>query len=153
MSEVTLLPEWREVCQYIVEHRDDGVVFTHEWLHNKFGLQFDAPTVDEYKRTQIDYMDFVSRLSNELLVRHCIMLTSVRGEGYRVAQPEEQTKLAVEQNMVKIKKHLRKMAEQVSFVDMARLTDSQKQENTNARAHIGTMRSLFTKTPLLRSTT
>ena len=152
MTEVVRLPEWKSVAIALAEEDPEpGTVFTHEFLRQSFGINC-GDTVESYKAAMFDYLQCIENMKSFLLVEHQIALRSVRGEGYVLVPPSQQTEYGVDAGVHGVRKALRKMNSIISNVRLDRLTDEQIRKNTDARVHAAGLASLFGKSPLLQLT-
>jgi len=141
MDEVTLYPQWKQaVLDFIESGFEPGVVITHEWLHAHFGMR-EPKTVEEYKKQELEFLNAFVSFKDELLNDYQIALRSVRGEGYTIVPPREQTKAALDSGRKEIRKALKKTGSWLINIRHDCLTDNERKENTDAIAKLAQMKT------------
>lgn len=80
-----------------------------------------------------------------LLERHKIDLVTVRGEGYRIARPDEQVALAAADTRARMQTVLARGEARVRNTDTDRLTDAQRAERANVLARLDQLRAITRK--------
>lgn len=106
---------WQQFLKDIAETFGCGKLISHEWLKNQFGLKelmlIDYESVDEFLRArdnqQFAYMTIVDAVRWDLLEQENMFLINVRGDGYRILQPNEQIPYAYNQFWEDLRKTLR----------------------------------------------
>lgn len=140
-----LYPAWKQAERDLLAGGlTYGSLITDEWLESTFGLE--APkTIAEFERNQLMRLNQQQQLFDSLLENHRMMVERVKGVGYTVLPPERQTSVAMDRRGREVKSALSKMAREISFVNTAMLTDSQRKENSDAQAQMGALRALMRK--------
>lgn len=150
MTEVKFYPAWRQAeADLITQGLTYGSIVPTEWLNEAFGIT-PAKTPAEQKRNEFVFLRQWNSLRESLLETRKMMLVSEPGVGYRVALPEEQTRLSKKQRTKEMASAMRKMDREITNVDHSRLTDDQRKENADALAKLGALRSVFRKQLKLR---
>lgn len=145
MDEPKLFPAWRQAeVELLANGATYGSLVTTDWLREAFGIK-EAATVAQYQRNELVMLRQTQALSESLLENHRMMLVPVRGVGYTIVPPEKQTAVAMDRRTKEIKQALMKMAREISFVNVEKLTDAQRKENSDAQAKIGALRGLVRK--------
>lgn len=140
-----LYPAWRQAeADLLAGGLTFGSIITRDALDEAFGIK-PAKTVQQHISNELVYLRQSTALRESLLETHKMMLVSEPGVGFRVAMPEEQTKLAMHQRTREAKAAMQKLAREISNVDTGKLTDAQRKENTDAMASVGALRTLFRK--------
>lgn len=143
--EPKLFPAWRQAeAELLASGVTFGSLINHEWLRQAFGIR-EPKTIAEAQRNDLIMLRQTEALRESLLNNHRFMLRPVRGVGYRVVLPEEQTRVAMEDRTREVRSALRKLARELSHVDHTRLNDQQRKENTDAQAKLGALRTMFRK--------
>jgi len=140
-----LFPAWRQAeADLIAQGVTFGGLITDEWLREAFGVK-EPKTIADAQRNDLVMLRQTECLRESLLENRNMMLRRVQGVGYTVVMPQQQTKLAVEDRTREVKSALRKMAREISHVEVAALDDAQRKENVDAQAKLGQLRSMFRK--------
>lgn len=140
-----LFPAWRQAeADLIAQGVTFGGLITDEWLREAFGVK-EPKTIADAQRNDLVMLRQTECLRESLLENRNMMLRRVQGVGYTVVMPQQQTKLAVEDRTKEVKSALRKMAREISHVEVAALDDAQRKENVDAQAKLGQLRSMFRK--------
>ncbi|MBH2008210.1 MAG: hypothetical protein I8H71_00785 [Xanthomonadaceae bacterium] len=147
MSDVRLFPIWRQAVQDFLAARFDwGSMVSHEWLERAFAMDPIADdaalTAQQFRDRQFVWLQAIEAFKAELLEDHQILLASVRGEGYRVVPPGEQTSLTTEKFESDAKRVYRKAAVRLKNVQVSELSDSQRRENSDAIARLAMLRGM-----------
>lgn len=85
---------------------------------------------------QFGLLNAVDALKKYLLHKKQMMLVNVRGEGYRIANPGEQTDIAVSKGMKQIQKGLATAAEGVEHVNKTLLSSEERAYNESVGARL-----------------
>lgn len=140
-----LYPAWRQAeADLVANGLAFGSIITSEWMDAALGIR-PPQSIPEYERNQLVRLRQMTALRDSLLESRKMMLVSEPGVGYRVVTPEEQTRLSTHVRTKEMKAALSKMIKEVSNVDVARLNDDQRKENSDALAKLGAIRSMFRK--------
>ena len=140
-----LFPAWRQAeADLIAQGVTFGALITDEWLREAFGVK-EPKTIADAQRNDLVMLRQTECLRESLLENRNMMLRRVQGVGYTVVMPQQQTKLAFEDRTKEVKSALRKMAREISHVEVAALDDAQRKENVDAQAKLGQLRSMFRK--------
>jgi len=148
MSEnVKLFPAWRQaVRDFLDADFAPGTIVTHAWLEAAFGIEPLADekplTAGEFRDRQFVWLQAVEAFKAELLEEHQIMLSSVRGEGYRMVPPSEQTSLTNEKFENDARRIYRTAAQRLKNVRLAELPEPQRRENADAIARLAMLRGM-----------
>lgn len=106
---------WENFISEIAANYGDGRLISHEWLKEKFGLKElrldDYDSIEEYLKArdnqQFAYMTVVDAVRWELLEQEKMYIASVRGDGYKILNPNDQTQFGYDQFVSDIKKAVR----------------------------------------------
>jgi Arc/MetJ-type ribon-helix-helix transcriptional regulator len=124
---------------------DYGVVLPHEYLHDILGLtppEFGSR--DDFKKHALRALQRMETLKQRLLEEHQRYLQSVRGTGYRVCLPAEQTDTVYEKGMSQMKSALHQLQRGLENVNHAMLTERERAHNVDTRVRVAEM-SQFTQ--------
>ena len=126
---------WLGLLAEIADKFGDGSLIKHEWLKEKFGLKElaleDYETVSDFLKAieiqQFAYMSLVDKLRWELLSEYKMYIRNIRGEGYEILRPEDQTQYGYD-----------------SFIDDVKKVDlTQQAKDNDLRAKFGIMKQML----------
>ena len=147
MSEhlLELHPKWREAEKDFLDGGfGPGDTVSYDWLYEKFGIERPTGTtlLEQAQRAELLFLGNFKSLEGALLKDHQIALKNVRGVGYMVVAPGDQTKWADHEGMTDIKKGIRKMAGRIANVDLTALDSDQRRENADYLAKVAALRAM-----------
>ena len=149
MDELKLYPAWRQAVQECVGAFDFGDLISKEWLQDALELPRPAyGTPEEMDAWSWSFLESVESFKDELLTEHKMALQNVRGKGYLIVMPAQQTAMALQDANRGMSKVMRKAEKVLSHVRFDQLNDSQIRENTDARSKIAALRMFANKTAL-----
>lgn len=106
---------WVSLLDDIANNYSDGKLISHEWLKEKFGLK--QLIIDDFETTedfikglqmqQFSYMTLVDTLRWQLLESEKIYIKNVRGDGYTVLNPKDQTQYGYDELLKIIKQAIK----------------------------------------------
>ena len=140
MEEKSNRPNWFEsaIKQYDREGFEDGDMISKEWIDTY--LEIPIPqTISEGLSLSIERMQRVEMLKDFLLTERDIALETVRGKGYRIVPPKEQSLYAIETCMKHVNKGLEKGMKISQHTRMHRLDIDQQRRHVDTQIK---MRSL-----------
>jgi hypothetical protein len=132
-------PEWREAIKKFTQQAfASGDVLTFEWLYGAFGIARPLPTTQlaDAQKAELRFLSQYKEFEDALLREHQIALANVRGVGYRLVPPSEQTGWAEQSGVGEIKKAVRKLGDRLTNVDLTRLSVAGRKENADALARL-----------------
>lgn len=132
-------PAWREAVHRFREQGfRAGDVLAFDWLFDAFGVIRPSPDTPlaEAQRSELEFLSGFKAFEDVLLGEYQIALANVRGVGYRVVPPAEQTAWAEGQGKLELKRALRKMHDRLANVDLGQLDAGQRRENADALARL-----------------
>lgn len=130
----------------VVELRDMGLDYgdslTHDQLYQIIGVPNPATLRDfvQIRQAQMAYLHNMDRIKRVLLEEDHMDMQNVRGEGYTIVKPEDQTAVAIDDMTASIRRVLGQTERRINYIDMSLLTDEQRKENTDARAKLSFFR-------------
>lgn len=143
---VSLFPQWRQAVENASDSYTYGDVIPHEWLIDHFGLEKPKHGTDEqFKKYQFDFLEAMEGFKNAMLVEHHMALENVRGRGYRILHPNEQTDFAIRQYKITMAREVRKAANLLHNIEVSMLTPEEQRENINARGKLAAIQSFTRK--------
>lgn len=142
-GKLTKLPPWKEAVDKFIECEfEHGKPIPHEWFYSAFDLVMPqhCNTIHAAQQSQLRYLANMDGLKAALLEDHSIALRTVRGVGYEIVQPKDQTSWAMAEARADFRKALRVGSARLAFVQADALTDEQRKENMDARAKLSFFR-------------
>jgi hypothetical protein len=147
---------WGIIAGRVLDDHTPGELISHEYLRASFSIE--PPDIADYtsgRRINIKefieayniynfaYMSFVTKLRDILLDNHNYYLKNLRGEGYTLLPPQEQTEYAIN----KVKRDLQKIMKLglrlTSNIRVRELSDDDKRKNSDAAAKLSSLRQLI----------
>jgi len=98
-----------------------------------------AITPADLAKLELQYLSQLNGFQTALLEEHQVALANVKGEGYRIVAPHEQTPWAERQGIADVRKAIRKLATRLTNVDFAQLGTEDRKANADALARLGMM--------------
>ena len=146
-----LHPEWKQAVQDAVGRFSYGDLIPMDWLMDAFGVEPASESMDAltYQKNQFRFLAALEAFKSALLDDHKMALQNVRGSGYRIVQPGEQTAWAEEEGIEEIRRGIRRMAGRLSNVKRAALTDAEQRENLDAIARLSMLKGMVRDYPRL----
>ena len=139
-------PIWREATAQIIMDFSYGDTISLKWFEKRLELekpkQASFVTYNEYS---LKWLTAIEALKRELLENHNMALKNIRGEGYIIVHPADQTKFAMEDMGRLFKKAAIKTARRLKFVDSKRLNDEQIRENSEAIGRLAALKAFSKK--------
>lgn len=126
-----------------VAEKGYGTIVTHEYLRSL--LRCDPPpfgTHDDFIAYSFELLQAVDSLKTELLHTHRILLRNLRGSGYQLVEPSQQTTIAMERFVDSFHRAIRRAGEELEYINHSLLNQEERQKNTEAKAKIASARSL-----------
>ncbi len=118
---------------------------SHETLYELFGLA--KPDENTLWGVAIDaqfkYLAATEKLKKALLENHKKLLANVRGDGYRVVEPSEQTNHAEKCGYRKVTKDLTEMQKSLMHIDHKKLSITESTKNHDALVRAGNMKIIL----------
>ena len=127
------------IIDLLSEGAEPGKLIAHEWLDHHLRLN---PNAKDYPFKRLSG---VEAFKTQLLVEHKIHLQSVRGKGYMIVAPENQTRVAIEDAMAGIGKSIQRGVLRLTNVDAERLSDDGRKENTDALSRLAALGGMAKK--------
>lgn len=147
-------PAWREAIKAFMDAKfASGDTMTFDWLYEHFLIKRPLGTtlLADAQKAELQFLGQFKQFEDALLTEHQIALTNVRGVGYRIVPPGEQTGWAEGQGVGEIKKAVRKLADRLTNIDLAQLTVDQRKENADALARLAMLSGMVKATVEHRS--
>jgi hypothetical protein len=138
-------PAWREAINRLVKAKrlTPGTLFTHRELYEMFMVKYPEREIPikptELAKLELQYLAQLKGFETTLLEEHQVALANVKGEGYRIVPPQEQTPWAERQGINEVRKAIRKLANRLTNVDFVQLGTEARKANADALARLGMM--------------
>ena len=144
-NEPKIYPPWRYALE-VLEQRgiEPGSVIETDRLLELFGIRTAKTMADFQKNTQL-FRFFVWQLRSELMKKHRLVIRSLNGVGYEVLEPRHQTSRVMRDRGEAINRELIKLADEITFVRLEELDETQRKANLDAQAKVGALMSMTRK--------
>lgn len=147
-----LHPIEKEAAKQVAESYTFGDVIPHAEIDRLLGINVpDGPiSASKHRELSLAKLSRFDGLREMLLENSNMLLTSVRGEGYRICQPAEQTSYAMNEVQKRITKNLRKAAKALVNVEVSMLTQADIQKNIDARGRLSMIANMTQRSKMLK---
>lgn len=140
MEDAVQYPDYKQaVSDFLNEKFEPGTIITHEWLDEHLRISKRDPNYGFKK------MNRIANFRETLLVEHKIHLQNIRGKGYSVLPPADQTPQAMSDAMRVIGTTLVKTTTRLMNVDVNKLSDAERIKNDEAILRIAALRGMTKK--------
>ena len=147
MEDLKPYPPYKNAIKNILEgvkRNGYGILYEHQTLKDWMDIK-DPTTIEEYKKTEFDYLSSLDKLKGELLCDHNIFLTSDIGKGYRVLHPDEQVGNGVDKHVRKAQRQLVQAARVLTYVNDQLLSIEGGQARMRKMERLAFLKSAFSK--------
>lgn len=128
---------------FLATNPKPGDVVSHDQLDKWLGIDESIVTdLESAQRLQFIRLARIEAFKGELLLDHQIYIENVRGEGYRVVPPKDQSSAAEEFTRRTIAQAISKGICVAKNVNREALTDAERRENADAIARLANLRLL-----------
>lgn len=142
MEETKKSPIWKQAVEdFLASDFTYGSIVPHQWFVDHFELER-PQTAHEQRVFQGAMANNFKRFQRHMLSRHCMDFVNSWGTGYLVVKPDHQTAEALKDTRDTIRKAIAEGMNRVVFVRQDMLTDSQRQENTDAINKLSGLKSI-----------
>lgn len=141
-------PAWRQAVQdFVVDGFKGGDTVDFDWLYQHFHIQRPLPQtpLEQAQRAELQFLAAFDAFKECLLTDYQIALASVRGVGYKIVPPREQTEWAEKDGYSEIRKVYRKLGNRLSNVALDQLTVDERRKNADALARHAMLRAMVRK--------
>ncbi|MHC1792129.1 hypothetical protein [Solidesulfovibrio sp.] len=120
-----------------------GDIIPMAWFFEHFRVKDPASrqTIGEFQEQQFKFMGEMDRFQKALAEDYDLVLQNVRGEGYRIVPPHEQTDFAMDRVQREFSKAISRAHMRLTHVRLAELSDDQRRQNADAQAKLAAFRS------------
>lgn len=151
MSDTTPLqldPIWLNAAEKAARQYDYGDLIPWEWIRSELEIDpLEEGTYQQFKELQLRTLTLMDQFRDHLLIHHCKALLNVRGQGYRIINPGQQTATAMILLHQAIARHLHATRKLLTAINFTRLSDDQIRENVDARNKVAAIQA-FNHPPL-----
>jgi hypothetical protein len=98
---------------------------------------------DEMKRYALARLTAIEGLKQHLLAERKMLLQPVRGEGYRVVLPKEQTDIAITHGMRTVRKGLQQAEKGLNAINTAMLTSEERAYSNSVSSRLGGLKLML----------
>lgn len=137
------------VDRFCASPPDAGEIIPHRECWAMVGLEMpdsDAPW-NEAKEGELAFLSAFDKFRQQCLERHKIDLVSVRGMGYTIIDPREQTAAATRDARRAMQNKLARAERRVANVRTDHLSDAERAERTDALARLHALKQATRKKP------
>jgi hypothetical protein len=143
-DKVTILPIAAHVTRLISEQYDYGAVVQMDDLNRMLEVELSEDfDQEQYENMMWTRCSRIEDLKKRLLEEHSIMLQNIRGEGYVLVMPKEQTDVVLDHMDNKLKKHMRRASKRLKHIRFDLLSEKKQQENISARQRVSGVKSML----------
>lgn len=142
---IDLHPIWRQAIQDFIDAKfSPGDTVTHDWLYEHFRIDRPRPAtpLEIAQKAELQFLSSFKAFEECLLEDYQIALASVRGVGYKLVPPKEQTAWAEKDGYGEIRRAYRRLGSRLSNVDMAQLTVDERKQNADAMARFAMLKTM-----------
>lgn len=123
-----------------------GDLITHDTLRDMLQLcEPEAATAADWKAYTLQVLSLVDALRERLLTERKMYLQAVRGRGYRICPPKEQTEVAWQNGMARVKNGLRHIQRGLEHVQREVLDAEEQRRNDEARVRAAGLRRMVNR--------
>ncbi|MDP2235013.1 MAG: hypothetical protein Q8J88_01145 [Bacteroidales bacterium] len=143
--------EWEKLIDGLVENFQPDELITHEYIKSKFLIV--APEYEEFESVtefieainlqQFEYMSLIEKLRLDVLDRHKLYMSNIRGFGYKFLKPSEQTTYAREKAIDAVKKELNRGLLILKNIRHDSLTMEERKRNSDEMAKLGQLKQML----------
>jgi hypothetical protein len=144
-------PEWIILVERVVNEFEIGQLIPHEWLRQMF--QINELNMSEYpdskafimavQQQQFEFLSIFESLRRDILRNHSFLLVNIRGQGYRIIHPKDQTQYAYDQLVKDVAKSFKEAGDIMSHVRGNLIDETQKSHDRALFSKMGTFKQLF----------
>ena len=144
-------PEWLALVERVINEFEIGQLIPHDWFRQMFYIEelnmkafpdtrsFVLAVQDQ----QFEFLGLFENLRKDVLKNHSYLLVNVRGQGYRIIHPKDQSQYAYDQLVKDINKSFREANEIMTHVRTSFVDEEQKSKDRALFSKMGTFKQLF----------
>ena len=142
MEALKKYPLYLGVVDEVVKKYTYGDVVPKDWLLKK--LELSPPergTFDEIKKYQLRVLSALEPLKETLLTEYNMLLNNIRGQGYLIVAPEQQSEVVWDKMKTNFGKEFRRAVKGLVNIDLGKLSDTARKYNYDCQAKLATLRA------------
>jgi hypothetical protein len=136
MSDVILDKVYIEAANIAAKSFVYGEVIPKAWLIQKFMLtEPEHGTRKDFEAFAFDYMQNVEGFREVMLKEHRMHLSSVRGKGYLITKPQQQTDVAMERLRGSVRSEIKRAVDTLTYVneELLSMEDIRKRDEAHGK--------------------
>jgi hypothetical protein len=148
IDNIEIYPAWRQAIENFKKAGFKcGDLLEYKWLYAQFHIVLPDPdmTYSVFCKGNLEFLNSWKMFESALLEEYKIALKNVRGVGYEIVSPDQQTGWADRSGSCDIQKAIRKQLKRLIYVDADKLTPEQKKENADSLARLANIRIMYKK--------
>lgn len=146
-EELSAYPVWRQAALDAVATFAYGDTITHAWLaeHLEIATREGLMSVEKHRQLDFEVLRKVDGFRDVMLSEHKRYLVNVRGHGYRIVAPPQQTGEAIRRLSVDVQRSVGKAMAALVHVNEQVLSLEDMRENADAKARVGWLNAIGIK--------
>ena len=142
-TQTKLYPNWKQAVKDAVHQFEYGDVITFEWIYVNFEMvPPKLATPKKWQEYQLTFMAAMANFKSMLLEEHKMYLQNVRGEGYLIVMPGDQSDLSFKKMSKGVIKHIKKGYVSLINVNYNKLTMDERRVNSDKLAVIASLKTI-----------
>lgn len=142
--------EWLILIEQVIGF-DIGALIPHEWIRSMFQIRElnvkDFPDSKTFimavQEQQFEFLSLFEALRKDVLKNHSYYLINVRGQGYRIIHPNDQSQYAYDMLIKDVNKAFREANDIMTHVKTSAVAEEQKAQDRILFSKMGTFKQLF----------
>jgi len=122
----------------------DGDVLSMHWVKESLDIK-EPKKLSEVNRIQFETLQKINMFKTELLTKHNIALRNVRGSGYMVVPPKEQTYYAIEEGVKHFNKGIKKAENLLDNMRISKLNSEDKKRHTDTQVKFSAIKGIMSR--------
>jgi hypothetical protein len=144
--ELLKYPDYKQAASDANAEFTYGQIITHDWLYHHFKLpQPESGTFTQIQKWNFDFMTCMDGFREILLIENSKALRNLRGKGWLVVEPKDQTSVTMGDMRSVISKALQRAAIHLEYIATDMLSQGEIHENMEAKTKVGALRAFSKK--------
>ncbi|MDD2885290.1 MAG: hypothetical protein PHT48_09630 [Dechloromonas sp.] len=136
-EQVTLDKIYITAAKNAAEQFDYGQTISKRWLMNQFAIEEpEHGTRKDFEAFAFEYLQNVEGFKDEMLKTHRMQLANVRGKGYMILEPKQQTDFAMTRLKDQVRTEIKKAVDTLSYINEGLLTSEEIKHRDEAQGKI-----------------
>lgn len=144
-------PEWIALIERVINEFEIGQLIPHEWLRQMFqikpldmkGYPDTRTFIMAVQDQQFEFLGLFEHLRKDILKNHEFLLVNIRGQGYRILHPKDQTSYAYDSMIRDIKKAFKEAGDIMTHVRTNLVDQDQRAKDRQLFSKMGSLKQLF----------